>query len=984
MECKAFRVPFRVPDRSGVLHPTVIPCSLPEARGNTMRMNTINTAVLAAALGTAAWAAAEGEPLSGVDTWGYRKALPAVLNPVVRSPLQEVVSLRGEWEFVTQGTAPLRHPGWQAFYAKPWPGARTILVPGCWEAQGVGEPGPSVTWDCKWDHGPRDLRHVYMGEAWYRKTVAIPPAWHGKRVWLKVGGVRSQGWFWVNQTPVAWVDSYCGSYKYDITDLVQAGSPAVVVAAVNNKIPSRKGQMASSHQFGGIYRDIELEATPDLRIDDAWVRGDFDRRAAEVHATVACPPGTARPGNPSLRVRITPVGDAGAAAQAAAPVAFAAGQCEAEVVVPVPLAPFLPWSPEQPHLYLAELTLCDGDTPLHGWTERFGVRKIEARGERFFLNDRPFLVRGFGDDSVYPLTIVSPASRDEHLRHLRIARAAGFNYARLHTHCELPEYFEAADEAGIMLQPELPYYGDYPTEAFTFDPVRDLTELHRHYRRHVSFTTFCTGNEGLLGRPLDRAIYQLAKRLDPGRLVLHQDGEFNTAENSDFRNGPINVWEPGSVACDAPFVAHEYLNLSVKQDPRIEERFSGPWMPPVTMAGRDARLAAAGLDRRWGDACQDAAHALQACYQKRGIEAARLDPACDGYDFWTIVDVVVQQGDTYSAQGLFDPFWEVKRNGSTPAAFRRFNGPSALLLQTGPQPRIVVAGDAVNAEIWISHFDEAPLADAQVSWALRAGPEVLAHGERPAGTVEPGSTRRLAATTIAIPPVAKPVHALLEVEAAGAAGARPAEGPAPPAPAAISNAWDFWVFPKRAPQDGTGIAVTPELMPAMERLYTGLVAAGTPAAEPADLLVSRLGAPDVGPALAAGKRVILINGIEGEPNVALGWWAMGNQVGTAFATHPALGDFPHDGFLSPLAFRILKQGLKLPLEGMLPEEMIVVGEGLDAWFLYAGEARIGAGRALLTFGLDLLSGTPEGTCLLDSAIRHARSDAFDPKGRVNQ
>ena len=27
-----------------------------------------------------------------------------------------------------------------------------------------------------------------------------------------------------------------------------------------------------------------------------------------------------------------------------------------------------------------------------------------------------------------------------------------------------------------MIQPELPDYGDYPTEAFAFDPMRDMRE----------------------------------------------------------------------------------------------------------------------------------------------------------------------------------------------------------------------------------------------------------------------------------------------------------------------------------------------------------------------------------------------------------------------------------------------------------------------------------------------------------------------------
>jgi len=810
-----------------------------------------------------------------------------------------------------------------------------------------------------------------MGEAWYRKTVAIPAAWQGRRIWLKVGGVRSQGWFWVNNKTVAWVDAYCGTYKYDITDLVQAGTQAVVVAAVNNAIPSRKGQMISSHLFGGLYRDVELEATPDTRIDDAWVRGDFDRQEAEVHATVAFATEAARLKNPVIRVSITPVGaNHGSPMKQHSPVVFAEGKRESEVVMRVPLAPFRPWSPEQPDLYVAEITLCDGETPVQGWAERFGVRKVEVRGERFFLNNKPLFLRGYGDDFVYPLTMVSPASKEEHLKHLKIARAAGFNYVRLHTHCELPEYFEAADEAGIMIQPELPYYGDYPTEAFTFDPMRDLTELYRHYRRYVSFTTYCTGNEGLLGKPLDREIYQLAKRLDPDRLMLHQDGNCNTAENSDFRNGPINVWEPGSFTCDAPFVAHEYLNLSVKQDPRLEGRFSGPWMPPVPMAKRDGWLKAAGLDRRWGDACQDAQHALQKFYQKRGVEAARLDPACDGYDFWTIVDVVVQQGETYSAQGLFNPFWEVKSNGSTPEAFRLFNGATALLLKTEPEARIAVSGDNVKAGFWITHYGDAPLEQAKVRWVLRAGDAVLVQGECEGGTVELGSTRLLAEAVLAIPAVAKPLHAVLEATVIQKTEER------------ITNTWDFWVFPKRAKLDGTGVAVSRELMPALEKLYAGLVAAGTPDAEKAELLVSRLGAPDVGAALAAGKRVLLINGTEGKPNVNLGWWWMGSQVGTAFARHPALGDFPHDGTLSPLAFRILKQGRPLPFTGVLPDEMLVVGEGGSGYYLYAGEARVDAGRVLMTFGLDLLSGTPEGTCLLDGMVRYVRSDAFNPKGVV--
>ena len=542
-------------------------------------------------------------------------------------------------------------------------------------------------------------------------------------------------------------------------------------------------------------------------------------------------------------------------------------------------------------------------------------------------------------------------------------------YARLHTHCELPEYFEAADEAGVLVQPELPYYGDYPTEAFTFDPIRDLKELITHYRRHVSLATYCMGNEGTLGRPLGIEIYRLIKRLDPDRLVLHQDGTFNTRENSDFRNGPVSVWQPGSFACDAPFIAHEYLNLTVKQDPRLASRFTGAMLPPVSLETRDQWLKTGGLDRRWGDACQDAAHALQRHYQKQGLEAARLDPSCDGYDFWTIVDVVVQQGKTYSAQGFLNPFWEPKANGYTPEEFRVFNAPTVLLLKTDPNQPIAVSGDRIRADFWISHFGDQPLMQTRLTWALRAGKTVLAEGTSAGGDVELGAVRSLGQTELLIPELPKPVHAVLEVSLAGGAA---------------RNLWDFWLFPKREPQRAEGIAVSKPLLPKLSPLYSGLVAAGEPGSERAAVLISFFGSGDVEPALASGKRVILINRTMGKPNVSLGWWSMGDQVGTAFARHPALGDFPHAGHLSPLAFRILKSGLKLPnLTGLGPDGMFVVGEGLDSYFLYAGEARIKEGRALMTFGIDLLAGHPEGTCILDGLIRYAQTDAFNPQGRID-
>src|SRR5215213_1506664 len=88
-------------------------------------------------------------------------------------PMQ--ISLDGRWEFRfapdERGTA----EKWSA------PGAggfdRTLDVPGCWDAQGVGEPTDK-------------MRHNAIGVGWYRRTFSIPPEWRGRRLWLCVGGVH--------------------------------------------------------------------------------------------------------------------------------------------------------------------------------------------------------------------------------------------------------------------------------------------------------------------------------------------------------------------------------------------------------------------------------------------------------------------------------------------------------------------------------------------------------------------------------------------------------------------------------------------------------------------------------------------------------------------------------------------------------------------------------------------------------------------------
>ena len=932
------------------------------------RVSNVRAAELGKGQRTSILSAAENDSelgrMSGNAQWGGREPRIAVVNPVCGQDPARVISLAGEWDFTTperegRREMPLRNGNCTRYYSVPWKNPRKITVPSCWEAEGVGAAGTGVCWAAWWDNSMKPLRHAYQGTGWYRRTVDLPAEWKDSRIWIKLGGIKSAGYVWVNNRQVALVSNYCGTEKYEITDVVRAGQPATISIQVDNRIPSRKGLMSSSHCFGGIYRSVEIESTPKTFMDDVWVRGDFDARRAEVHVDVAsCDDkskrgrGRQKAGAYSLRVAVDGTTES-------VVLRSESGGSSGSVVhaaLSVPLNDFRPWSPEHPNLYTAKVELVENGRVVQTRSERFGVRKIEVRGKEFYLNGHPFFVRGFGDDNVYPLTGLSPADRQFHLRHLSLARKAGFNFVRLHTHCELPEYFEAADEAGIMVQPELPYYSDEPGERFAFDPKGDVTELWRHYRRYPSFAVYSMGNEGSFGPDLDRALHKYVKAMDPDRLKLNQDNHnpaSNPPECSDYQGGPKSVWPRGSVDYDRPFVAHEYMNLCVKFDVRREGRYNGLWMPPGTHRERIGWLAGLGLDAAWGDRLQDAQHLLQAIWQKRGIEAARTDPHCDGYSFWTIVDVVVwnEKAKAFSAQGLFDPLWEQKRNGLSADEFAVFNREKGIFADFADDRRVYTSGEKLAAEVLYADYGEKPAPDGALTWSLESAGVDLASGSIDVGLQPGGAARRIASLGFAVPETGRPVRARLRLQLSGGEA---------------SNAYDVWIFPRRGRRDATYVAVDDSLASVLSARYSGLI----PSARflDADVVIAPFGSALAQNAIARGVRTITLDGCGGEPNVSLGWWWMGNQVGTAFIDHPALNGIPHCGALDELMFRIVKKGRPLPDACLAGAKLIAVGEGGDSCYCYLAEK----GRTLMAFGLDVLSSTAEGTALLDGLVDYAR------------
>ena len=119
------------------------------------------------------------------------------------------------------------------------------------------------------------------------------------------------------------------------------------------------------------------------------------------------------------------------------------------------------------------------------------------KGQHFYANGHLIFLRGKHDACVWPLTGHVAMDVESWRDYLGTCDAYGINHIRFHSWCPPEAAFVAADEYGIIMQPELPFWGSFDEKDDTL-----MTFLHkegenilRTYGHHPSFRMFALGNE---------------------------------------------------------------------------------------------------------------------------------------------------------------------------------------------------------------------------------------------------------------------------------------------------------------------------------------------------------------------------------------------------------------------------------------------------------------------------------------------------------
>jgi beta-galactosidase/beta-glucuronidase len=445
---------------------------------------------------------------------------------------EDWTNLNGTWSFAFDDAGEGLAKGWQGVTPEDLrsgssPFDREIVVPFCYQSRlsGIGET---------------DFHDV----VWYVRTIEYAPA-DNERLLLHFGAVDYRATVWVNGVQVASHEGGHTPFSADVTDALTSGENVLVVRAED---PSRDVTIPRGKQYWkeksesiyytrttGIWQTVWLEPVGRRRIDNLRLTPDLDAASVEVELSVrGIEPGM------SLRATVELGGEQvledtlslrSSLIERSLPLLQRGEAPDTPQLAHRP-APAL-WSPEDPHLYDLRLELLDRDgRVLDRVQSYFGMRKIEVRDGKVFLNGRPFYQRLVLDQGYFPEGILTAPTDDDLRRDVELAKEMGFNGARKHQKVEDPRWLFWADTLGFLVWGEM-------ANAYQYSPdyVRRMTAewqeaLMRDYN-HPCIVAWVPMNEswGVPDLASNRsqtehllALYHLTRSLDQTRPVVSNDG----------------------------------------------------------------------------------------------------------------------------------------------------------------------------------------------------------------------------------------------------------------------------------------------------------------------------------------------------------------------------------------------------------------------------------------------------------------------------
>ncbi|SFL33793.1 Glycosyl hydrolases family 2, sugar binding domain [Halogranum rubrum] len=910
----------------------------------------------------------------------------------------------------------------------------TIRLPGTTDEAKKGEP--------KSTREPNHLTrtHPYEGPAWYQRRVTVPERWAGRRLTLTLERTRSTR-VWVDDTEVGRCDSLSTPQEYDLTDALEPGERLLTIRVDNDSsvlsLPGvQRSHMATEHtqtNWNGIVGDIRLAATPLVWVEDVRVTPDTTG-VAQVDVTLGNRTDEAVDGRLSLAIADkfdrenapTDSDEPGELLETSTAVTVEAMSTEtpesaASTTVsltcdlgddPARWDEFAPVSYSLSVRLEATLPASDGESRVtHSKTTPFGVCDFDTEATKFVVNDRTTFLRGNVDCCIFPETGYAPTTRAAWRDVFETAREYGLNHYRFHSWCPPAAAFEAADELGVYLQPELPFWNsetaleDEESRAFYRAEAERILDA---YGNHPSFVMFALGNElcgsheamvGLVdhcreydGRPL----YAIgAYNFLSESTVTETDDYWITASAPSVRDdadserrlvraaelderSPSTTRDYDDVVDDIPIpvVSHEIGQYQFYPDFTELPKYTGVLRARNLELVRDHLEAHGMLDRAAEFAHASGRLALR-CYRE-DVEATLRTKQLGGFQLLALQDF---PGQGTALVGILDSFMDSK-GVVTPETWRNFCGPTVPLARM--DARTWETDEMFVATLQLAHYGPSALTGIDTRWSLRtADGETVASGTVVPTDVPQGTLTDLGRVEVDCGGVDAPESLSFEMSVTCAE-----------CDLDVQNQYDVWVYPEDASEPVVSEPNTDE--PTADESSVGGPSDGGDG-----VVVSRAFDDATRALLAEGESVLLVPehddlryAVDGTFQPDFWSYALfkrrappGTMGPTFDATHPLFASFPTDDHGDWQWWHLLKHSRPIVLDDA-PDEYDPLVQMVDniernQKLGLVFETAVGDGN-LLVCAIDLFDCGDEASArqFYDALTSYAASPAFDPDDTV--
>jgi len=300
----------------------------------------------------------------------------------------------------------------------------------------------------------------FHGIAWYWCKFDTKLNVENEKVILKFGGVDYKADVWLNGISIGSYEGGETPFGFDVSEAVKESENVLAVRVVNptervidgitlNGVPHRNKvinrQAGSCLNHGGIWYGVTLECEPNITVADLTY--ETNPYTGELKTTVTVGGEDYAPADVSVCVfdKISGSKISGATAIVT--------EASRTVTIVQTVACVVPWSVDNPHLYLVE-TAVRKDGVEHKRVQRLGFREFTVKDGYFYLNGKKLFLRSSHTGNAFPIGQMLPVANGQQRADLVLAKSCGFNMIRSIAGMLRPEQLELADELGLLIYEE--------------------------------------------------------------------------------------------------------------------------------------------------------------------------------------------------------------------------------------------------------------------------------------------------------------------------------------------------------------------------------------------------------------------------------------------------------------------------------------------------------------------------------------------------